>query len=94
MHVYAVCCNPTLHYGVASKKAPTLYVYRRVKPARGYAIEKDPLAEASGLRKGKNSTNILTKINLLKINPALACSAPARLLVILRGVNVNVWMEQ
>ena len=64
----------------------------KVKSIRGLTIERDPIPDASSVCKGKNSTNTLIKIHWFKINQAPACIAPAQLLVILLGVNVNVLM--
>lgn len=54
-------------------KPDTLH-YKHYKSHRG---ERDPFPEASGLRKGKNSTNTDVKIHCLKIKRAPLCIAPA-----------------
>lgn len=62
-----------------------------LKVRKDVTTEKDPIPDASDIRKGKNSTNSFDENTRLK-NKLPAHTAPAQLLVILLGVNVNVFM--
>lgn len=66
-----------------------------LKVRKDITTEKDPIPDPSNTRKGKkkNPAQIASmKIHSLKISQLPVRTAPAQLLVILLGVNVNVFM--
>lgn len=63
-----------------------------LKTSKDVSAEKDLIRDAFQRRKGKTPLIASMKIHGLKINRLPASPAPAQLLVILLGVNVNVFM--